>query len=509
MKKLLLITIALIAGLTLVACKDDKKPIDPIDPNENEKIVLRYAAWNLGSEKDNNIERRMIKAFEAENPNVTIEIIERSKIVDENGNEVDAKWDEFLTLQASTGKLPDVFQVENVVNSVKNNWVRDLSDLTSLDDDFQKLANDVAGAATYDGKVLALPQSMFYFGYFINRTVIENNAPRGTENPTFGIEFNELLDIAKKTAKMAQTGGDGIVGIDGMNDLPFWYSAQQSDTYQWYTYTDEGYNLNSDDFKNAINVQREYFGPNASKHHEYVLESTNQLFLDTENDAYNPAYRYGEGSIFGNAKQAIKWDGSYMLRDWFAATQTKSDEYPQLFGQDIDFIGTPSLDVDGVNRHKVPVILDYIGVGQGTKQPELAYKFSKWMGFGVDGYRKRLEISKADPKAGAVNFAPLVNDSALIDEYFALYPTLTEFKKLVTGHDQHIIESLAKTAPGYVKSRWEGAYDANNTIGKVLDDIRAGKRSINDVAVTLNEQANKYFIEEKKQFEDALKKYYK
>ena len=51
------------------------------------------------------------------------------------------------------------------------------------------------------------------------------------------------------------------------------------------------------------------------------------------------------------------------------------------------------------------------------------------MGFGVDGYLKRLEIAEEFPQAGAVNFAPIVQDETLVDAYFELYPTLVEFKK--------------------------------------------------------------------------------
>lgn len=501
MKKIFYGILVAMFALVLVACKPGEK---------DEKVTLRYAAWNLGTPAENNLERRMIQAFKAENPGVEIEVIERPKVIDENGNEVEETWDNFFNAQAAIGRMPDVFQVSSVVNAINNQWVEDVTEYTLADEDFKKMPEDIRNSATYNGKVLALPQSMFYMGYFINRTVIEDNY-KGVNPvlPTYGTDIEDLLDIAEKTASNAITGGDGIVGINGMDSLYNWMSAQQNDDFGWFTYTEgEGYHLNSDEFISAINYQRKFFGNDANEYKDYVLDSLNAVYQLTQDEKDSPNFRYGDGNYFEAGKQAIIWEPSYNLRDWLGASQTLNEKLPGLYGQDIDFIATPSVTIDGKKQHKIPIILDYIGVGKGTKHGELAYEFAKWMGFGKEGYLKRLEIAEKYPSAGAVNFAPLIQDQELTDAYFQLYPTLTEFKKVVTEHQDFIIESLGKTVPGYVNSRWEGIYDDGRTIGVVIDQIRDGKLSINDVANELNEQANKYYREAKELFDRNLATYY-
>ena len=51
--------------------------------SNGDEITLRYAGWNLGSAEQNNIERQMLAAYEALNPNINIDIIERPFKIDE------------------------------------------------------------------------------------------------------------------------------------------------------------------------------------------------------------------------------------------------------------------------------------------------------------------------------------------------------------------------------------------------------------------------------------------
>jgi hypothetical protein len=107
---------------------------------------------------------------------------------------------------------------------------------------------------------------------------------------------------------------------------------------------------------------------------------------------------------------------------------------------------------------------------------------------------KRIEIAKANPEAGSVNFAPLQQDDDLLDAYFSLFPTgsFEEFKK-VLAHDSFIIEGL-KTVPGYVQARWTGTYGTvggvSYTIAGILDAIRDNVVLLSDVKVELNDRIN-------------------
>lgn len=471
MKKLLLSVMFLFLTGLLISCNNSN--------DEEDGVVITYAAWNLGTEDANNIERRLIEEFMVANPDITVNVIERPKTVDEEGNESDVSWDEFFAAQAAIGKMPDVFMSDSVIKAVMNGWAEDIMSIAASDDEFNLLSQDIRDAATLNNKLYALPQALYYMGYFINRSVI-NEAGAGAVIPEYGISYDELMNAAQANAKQPVVGGDGIAGIDGVNNLIGWLPAQYDHSIDWFTYSDDGFNFDSDAFEIAVNEQMKYYGAGSTGYSNYVLETQE-----------NRVDRYGEGDPFVNGKQSIKWEGSYNLRDWLSSTL---DEESGLYGADIDFIGTPSVTYEGTTNHRIPVVLDYIAVGQGTEYPEEAYKFAKWMGFGSDGYSKRLEIAKNFPEAGAVNFAPMINEEAIVEEFFELYPTLTEFKKIVTEHEDFIIESLAKTVPGYVEVRWTASYNAELNMAAVFDQIVAGDIALADaLSAGLNTIANREY----------------
>lgn len=479
MKKLFIALILLMLPFALIGCNgkngnnggNGNKP-----PVEKDEVTITYAAWNLATPQEYNIERRMINAFMIENPGVTVEVIERPKVVDEEGNEQDVAWDEFFATRASVNEMPDVFQVNQVTKVVSQGWVEDVTELAEADEDFMNVPENIRNTCYLGGKAFSLPQAVFYFGYFINRTAI-NETGSGAIIPEYGITYQDLMAAAKKNSKPAVLGGDAINGIQGVNNIYEWLPAQIDPTLGWYTYNDTGYHLDSDAFRIAMTENQKFFGPNKNEYASYVYETQE-----------NREDLYGTGDAFANGKQSIRWGGSFNIRGWVGGTTNPEHG---LYGHDIDFIGTPSWEVNGVKTHRIPVVMDYIGVGKGTKHKEIAFKFAKWMGYGADGFRKRIEIATNNPEAGAINFAPVVRDQELLDAYFALYPTMTEYRKIVESHQDFIIESLHKIVPGYTNSRWSGQYDAENTIDNALIKIRNGELALADaLAAGLNRRVN-------------------
>jgi multiple sugar transport system substrate-binding protein len=497
MKKIFLLFSMLTLSIMLFACGQETveseipTETDTVDTIPSQDMVtITYAAWNLGNESDNGIERRMIQAFMEKYPYINVEVIERPRIADEEGNETDVQWDEFFATQASIGKMPDVFQSDSVIKAVLNGWAEELTSVASLDTEYLEIAADIRNASTFQNRVFALPQAMFYMGYFINRTAIGRSSS-GAIIPEYGITFSDLMAAAEINSRQPVLGGDGIAGIDGVYDIVGWLPAQFDSSLGWFTYNEEGFHFDSLSFRLAIDEVKKYYGSSRLEYSSFVLEAQ-----DNVDD------RYGVGSVFENGKQSIKWGGSFNLRNWLAMTLNPESG---LFGADIDFIGTPSVDTDGVNVHRIPIILDYIAVGQGTKNLNEAYLFAKWMGFGKDGYLKRLEIAENNPEAGAVNFAPILQDSELLDQYFELYPTLIEYEKIVRNHQDFIIESIHKSVPGYVNVRWQGQYDANRNMSQAFDDIIKGNLELADaLQAGLNTLANQYFNEVKNQLNQAL-----
>ncbi|MGQ9814990.1 MAG: extracellular solute-binding protein, partial [Candidatus Roseilinea sp.] len=102
-------------------------PPQPTEPAKSaERLTLRYANWNLGTEEENNIQRQLVKAYMDANPHVTVEFVDMS---------AEGGWEANLTNYAAKGQLPDVFMANNVPLYVKNGWLADLTSLVEQDAD--------------------------------------------------------------------------------------------------------------------------------------------------------------------------------------------------------------------------------------------------------------------------------------------------------------------------------------------------------------------------------------
>lgn len=472
--------------------------------SNGDEITLRYAGWNLGSAEQNNIERQMLAAYEELNPNINIEIIERPfKIDEETGEEVSATWDEFFATQAAIDQLPDVYMIYNLAGFTAQGWTEEITDLFMADADYASIPADIRASAAFNDRYFAIPQTLFYFGFFINRTAINRVGPRAVM-PTYGMTYEELMEAAELNSKAPLQGGDGIIGISGLNNLVNWLPAQLDPSLGWYTFNeDTGYHLDSPAFATAVNEQLKYYGPGKATYGNYVL------------DALDPA-RYADyfgasQNIFETGNQSIRFEGSYSMRDWHTRSLDANDP---LYGADIDFIGTPSWNVDGVgNVNKIPVVVDYLSVGKGTDHREEAYDLSRWMGFSTEGYAKRLELAAADPVRAALNFTPMVPQEDLIEGFFNLYPNMTEFRKIVEEHQDFILESLGKNVPGYWNSRANAPFDTvivdgtetDRTIGQAIDDITAGRLTLADALQKgLNTIVNEQWITSKEALDTYL-----
>ncbi|MBE0701185.1 MAG: hypothetical protein IH571_05815, partial [Acholeplasmataceae bacterium] len=482
LKKLLSLFMFLFFMVVLIGCVPTEE-----DPEE---VTITYAAWNLGSVEANNLERRMIEAFMVEYPHITVDIVERPKVPDPGNpeNEIDMNWDEMLASMAATGTLPDVYLHGNVPTAIINGWAHDVVEVMADDEEFLNISSDIGMAAVYQGKYFGIPSAAFHFGFFINNTLFED---ANIDLPTFGMTWEDLLVAAEEVATQP-TDGTGIVGLEGVSSLFEWLPAQFDGDLGWYTFDGTDFNLDSQAFADAMAEQQKYYGPDKGTYAPYVLEATTNEQRD----------EWYTGWPMGNGKHAIKWDGTWSF-GWIVPN-TLNEENP-MYGMEFDFIGTPVV-VDGVQR--VPVTMDFMLVGQGTEHEEEAYAFAKWMGFGKDGYLKRIEIATANPTSGSVNFAPLQQDDDLYEAYFNLFPagTMTEYRK-VLEHDSFIIEGI-KFIPGYVEARWAGNYgtigETSYSIGALIDAIRDGNVQLADVATQLNNRVNIIYQEAKAALDDAL-----
>ncbi len=421
-------------------------------------VTITYAAWNLGpAESENpNLERLMIEAFMQRYPWITVNIVERPKVPDATGTgEIDQNWNEFLAARAAQGILPDVYFTDSTETIIMNNWVRDVTAIANADPEFLNIAADIRNAANYGGRLMALPYAVYYFGFYINKTIFEEN---NADAPTFEDTWEEFTQKLKDVAIQNVTDGSGIAGLLGTDRLLEWFPAQLNPDLGWYTYDGSSLHLNGPEFEQTLLL--------------YQQLMQDKTFVYDALDAEEKTAAFNTTDAWGSSKLAAYW------------------EYTPIIGSmlnyefDIDFIGTPGTSA----AHQIPVIIDFLAISSQTQNPDAAYLLAKWMSFGKEGYLKRIELSTTVQGVNALNMTPLQQDEDLMDAFFGIYSSFTELRKVV-NHSSFILEPN-KHIPGYIEARWKANYDVTQTVGQVFDRVRSGLLSYADVKNTWNDIAN-------------------
>ncbi|MBS4196096.1 ABC transporter substrate-binding protein [Lederbergia citri] len=459
MKKLFSILAVLALVFTVAACSNaketGKEKENKTDKNaeKQENVTLSYANWANGTEEEQNLERLMIKEFEAENPNIKINVFE-----------IAGDWNEALSTAASAGEMPDVFMIPQLPLALSNDWLLDLSELTAADTDFENVPEVVRQSVEFNGKVVAVPFAQHFLGYFVNKDLF-NKA--NLDYPEMGASIEEFTKAVKDVTNV----NEGAVGLTNPFSIPDWYPGAANPDMGWYTYKDGQYALDSKEFIAGVNLAKEITT------NGYAYE----VLTDDQKANFN-----GEDptQVWVNGGIGMHWDGS-----WAISNLTENASF------DFDFIGIPG--------GKTVITNDLLGISKSTKHAEEAYLFAKYMSFGKDGFMKRMEI--ADKEGKTVNTLPVNTDSEILDEYFSEL-NVPGVRKAYDHLNEAILEPV-KTVPGFAQSRWEAptgvkvGENENATIAQMIDSFVKGDLKVEDYATQLNQLAN----EKSKEAAEALK----
>jgi len=417
------------------------KPGDDANVGSGEKIVINYVNWNLGTEAENNIERKMIAAFEEAHPNIDIQLDESFDY---------SNYGDSLAAAAAAGKLPDVMMLPNIPFGLTNEWLLNLETIAASDPEWANIPKALENATHYGSGIYAVPAGMFFQGYFINQDLFEQaNLPELNYSPT----WDEFLSAVKTL----NNPSEDVLGLSEAVQIPDWYPASVNSKLGWFTWDGQQYHLNDPVFTEGVNKAKEIMQG------KYTFDSLSE----DEKAKYNATWH---GDVWNQGKVAVRWEGTWATKD-FSNLNFKSK-----------FIGIPG--------GKFVLIGDFIGISKSTEHQQEAYEFAKYMTFGKDGILKRMELNTD----GSYTSLPMTTDQSILDQYFANggYEGL---KEAYDNIDNAILEGV-KFIPGVVRSRWEaptgvkvGDKENANLGDLILDSIKGGTK-IEDYAEQINKLAN-------------------
>ncbi|MCL2286238.1 MAG: extracellular solute-binding protein [Firmicutes bacterium] len=474
MKKLLLVSLLLVAALVMAtACNRNggdggttannepvisHTPTPPADnnaageteapvatpPADGETVVLRYANWNLGTEEDNNIERRMIQAFMDAHPHIRIEIDES----------ITGDWTEALAIAASVGNLPDVFMVNDTGMMAANGWLRDITEISNADSEFVNLPASIRNATQINNVVYTVPFAQFMLGYFVNRTLFEE---LNLDPPEFGISVDDFVRLVRQTTDLNRP----TIGLNYSNQILYWLPGARNPNLGFFAYDGVAYALNSPEMLEAVSLATE-------------LAATGMTYGGLDYDQRAVFAMPWAGGAFNHGQVAFLWDGSWVI-DWVP-------RYAAEAGFELDFIGVPG--------GRTVITLDILGIASTTRHPEEAYLFARWMGHGVEGYLRRIELAR---EAGInINSLPASSDPRVLEAFMDIV-TIPGLRTAIDNMDNALIDGN-KILPGHVQGRFYAQtgisipntdYD-NATVNQVIHHSIVGNINFADHADAVN-----------------------
>ena len=393
-------------------------------------------------------------------------------IVIENPGTGNAYWDgiKASVVNQIPEDLADVMMVPNLDWPLAYEFLRNIKEFTDNDPEFANVPSSVRDACAFKSGVYALPARLNLQGYFVNTTVLESALNIRATNLNCRSSFSDIENIVNKAATVK-----GVVGLDtAAHFIDTMASVNDTTgTMGYFTWDGTEYHLDSDAFISGVQKGREFFDAGKTLD-AYDEEQRNELGLDPEVGPKEDAWNKG--------KLVLRYGFTYEIPDML----DKND-----LNNSYKFIGNPG--------GKIAIVGDYYGIYKDTKEPELAYKFAKWMSFGKEGFLKRMDLYA--PK-GSMNSLPLQNDDALIDSYFDKFGSSSEMSGLEDAYSYIQTKSMVegvKVVPGYLSARQnkktgiEVGEVADATMFELLNACVVGGLDIAQYATQLNTIANKTY----------------
>lgn len=442
--------------------KGDTQENAGLDIEEGD-VTLTLATWNLGTEEENNINRRMIKEFEKKT-GIKIEIADN--IDTEN-------YDESLAALAAAGKLPDIIMMTTTPYGLENEWFADISDMAAKDDEWKNIPEIMEETVHYKDGIYYVPVGFYMVGYYVNEELFDKY---NIDQLEYGCSVDDFMNAIKKLTNP----NDKTVGILNEVNIMDWYPASQNKNLGWYTWDGEKYNLDSPEFAEGIKLMKEI------QNGKYSLQSMSEDELAAMDIA---------GKDFDEKQDNAWYEGKVGIR--YAGTWNSLEMMTQKSNFKTRFIGIPG--------GRTAMVNDFMGITPQCKHKEEAYEFLKWMSFSEEGIKTRMSLDETGTED--YNF-PVTNKQELIDAYCD-NNTYPGFKEALSNLDNCITE-LNKFQPGYFESRSYartgrkiGDYD-NASMDQLYDAVWKQGFNFADYA----EEANRIANEQYKKAVEEIEKIY-
>lgn len=378
-------------------------------------------------------------------------------------------------------KTPDVIMFSDADFALSNMLVQDISSFWNSDPETANLASTVndCGLGCYEtsGR-FAVPVKFFPGVMYIDLNVLETlNVPVPSRNWTWA----EMIQLIKDCTVLDSPDGMAYYGCGYYNRLDSYYGIAASQTIKG------EFGFDGTDFDLGVWAigEQEFSDLKLGGYIAPVTET--QEMEDWMGDWEEWCGNSGHVALFTEAFWTFQ-------SSWAAGSAEAND-------LDIVPYVVPAVSSEDASAdHHTIATIDYGGITTSCKYPREAYELLKFMSFGVDGWKTRIELYNDESKTNAsgnplkydVMPAPITKDQGVWDAYIDMYCKGMDDEH-VGYWKEYFASCMQPISYGWtsIAGYWNFCDEYFNKIG-IHDLVDKGTAKAADYATEATEMANYY-----------------
>jgi len=388
--------------------------------------------------------------------------------------------DTLLTL-VSNSKTPDVIMYSDADFALSNMLLLDVSEYWAADAETQNLASTVndAGLGTFETSArFGVPVKFFPGVMYVDRNVLET---LNVNVPDMNWTWAEMIQLIKDCTVLDSPDGMAYYGCGYYNRLDSYYGiAAKQEIIGEFGFDGNGFDLS-------------------------VWAVGEQEFADLKLGGYiAPVTETQEMENWAGDWEA--WCGSTghvaLFTDayWTYMGTWATAEYEKYDLDIVPYVIPAVSKEDATSEHHSIATIDYGGVTTSCQYPREAYELLKFMSFGVDGWKTRLEVYNDESITNASNLAlkydvmpaPITRDEEVWEGYIQMYTKGLEEEK-VEHWRTYFASCMQPISFGWtsIAGYWNFCDEYFNSIG-IHDLVDKGTAKAADYAEEATRKANWY-----------------
>ncbi|MCR5297083.1 MAG: ABC transporter substrate-binding protein [Clostridiales bacterium] len=390
-------------------------------------------------------------------------------------------YDDTLLTLVSNKKAPDVVMYSDCDFALSNMLLRDVSEYWDSDPETQQIASTInsAGVGTFMTKArYAVPVKFFPTGMYIDRNVLET---LNLDEPERDWTWEDMINLIKDATVANSPDGIAYYGCGYYNRLDSYYGiAASQDIIGEFGFDGRDFDLS------VWAVGEQEFSD--LKQGGYIAPSTETQEMEDWLDDWE-AWCGASGHVALFTEAFWTYQGTWA-----------TEAYQQYNLDIVPYVVPAVSEEDASKDHHTIATIDFGGITPACEHPREAYELLKFMSFGIDGWKTRIQIYNDETKTNASGLAlkhdvmpcPITTDEEVWNAYIDMYCKGMD--------DEHIqcwreyFESCMQPIPyGWtsIAGYWNYCDEYFNSIG-IHDLVDKGKAKAADYAEEATRMANLY-----------------